>query len=334
MSVLLQPFVFKYMDAGEVKTLEFIPEESLLPVSRIIACLGMNWSNNHKRVRIYESFQTLKFSGRSQREAALDGEDFISWLLSVNRLNVKKPELVKHFQEHFPILWRNYRYEIENPHPEVEAIGDRSEDDPEYKAVLKEMGIDTTIYVDREISKTDLYIKLLAKFKHMDPTGLRYYRSLGEVRLCREIPKDKQEKLGKTYSLDSHSFSLEISGLRYKIRQGYLPDYVFFLEYPEYYDKEPVIQTVLEWDASGKPVQKLRQVDISPLSTPEYYGKVQRRKQEDKKIMIENFKREVDVDNDTDISECGRKKWDFSSLGIPQKSDYDPNYGTAQAWAY
>lgn len=333
MSVLLQPFVFKYMDAGEMKTLEFIPDGSLLPVSRIVNCLGMDWRSNRDRIRVYKSFQTLKFSGKSQRETALDGEDFISWLLSVNRLKVKKPELVKHFQEHFPILWRNYRYEVENPHPEVEAIGDRSEDDPEYKAIMQEMGIDTTIYVDREISKTDLYIKLLAKFKHMDLTGLQYYRSLGEVRLCQEIPKDMQERLGKTYSSVFHSFSLEISGLRHKIRQGYLPDYVFFLEYPEYYDKEPVIQTVLEWDESGKPVQKLRLVDISPLSTPEYYGKVQRRKQEDKKIMIENFKREVYAGNDTDISECGRKKWDFSSFGIPQKSDYDPNYGTARAWA-
>lgn len=335
MSVLLQPFVFKYMDEGSMKTLEFIPEESLLPVSRIITCLGMNWRNNHERVRIYESFQTLKFSGKSQREAALDGEDFITWLLNVNRLKVKKPELVKHFQEHFPILWRNYRYEVENPHPEAEAIGDRSEDDPEYKAVLNEMGIDTdtTIYVDKDLSKPDRYIKLLAKFKHMDPAGLRYYLSLNEVRLCKEIPRDKQEKLGKTYSLVSHPFSLEISGLRYKIRQGYLPDYVFFLEYPEYYDKEPVIQTVLDRDDSGKPIQKLRQVNISLLSTTEYYVKVQRRKQEDKKIMIENFKREVYAGNDTDISECVRKKWDFSSLGIPQKSDYDPNYGTARAWA-
>lgn len=333
MSALLQPFVFKYMDGGDMKTLEFIPDGSLLPVSRIIACLGMNWRNNHERVRIYESFQTLKFSGRSQREAALDGEDFISWLLNVNRLKVKKPELVKHFQEHFPILWRNYRYEVENPHPEVGAIGDRSEDDPEYKAIMQEMGVDTTIYVDREISKTDLYIRLLAKFKHMDPVGLRYYLSLGEVHLCQEIPKDMQERLGKTYSSVFHSFSLEISGLRHKIRQGYLPDYVFFLEYPEYYDKEPIIQVVLERDELGKPVQKLQQVDISPLSSLEYYEKVQRRKQEDKKIMIENFKREVDVDNDTDISEYARKKWDFSSLGIPQKSDYDPNYGTARAWA-
>ena len=334
MSVFLQPFVFKYMDAGEMKTLEFIPDGCLLPVSRIVNCLGMDWRSNRDRIRVYKSFQTLKFSGKSQRETALDGEDFISWLLSVNRLKVKKPELVKHFQEHFPILWRNYRYEVENPHPEVEAIGDRSEDDPEFKAVLKEMGIDTTIYVDREISKTDLYIRLLAKFKHMDPAGLRYYLSLGEVHLCQEIPKDMQEKLGKTYRSVSHSFSLEISGLRHKIRQGYLPDYVFFLEYPEYYDKEPVIQAVVEWDASGKSIQKLQQVDISPLSSLEYYEKVQRRKQEDKKIMIENFKREVYAGNDKDISECGRKKWDFSSLGIPHKSDYDPNYGTAWAWSY
>ena len=336
MSALLQPFVFKYMDAGEMKTLEFIPDGSLLPVSRIVNCLGMNWRNNHERVRVYKSFQTLKFSGRSQREAALDGEDFISWLLSVNRLKVKKPELVKHFQEHFPILWRNYRYEVENPHPEVEAIGDRSEDDPEYKAIMQEMGIDTdtTIYVDKDLSKPDRYIRLLAKFKHMDPTGLRYYLSLNEVRLCQEIPKDKQKTEGKAYSLDSHPFKLEISGLRYKIRQGYLPDYVFYLEYPEYYDKELIIQIALDRNKSAKPVRKLRPIDISPLLTPEYYGKVQKRKQEDEKIMIENFKREVDVDNDTDISECGRKKWDFSSLGIPQKSDYDPNYGTARAWSY
>lgn len=334
MSVLLQPFVFKYMDAGGMKTLEFIPDGSLLPVSRIVNCLGMDWRSNRDRIRVYKSFQTLKFSGKSQRETALDGEDFISWLLSVNRLKVKKPELVKYFQEHFPNLWRYYRYGIENPYPEVDAIGERSEDDPEYKAILQQMGIDMSSYIDRELSKPQQVIALLAKFKHMDLTGLRYYQSLGEVRLCREIPKDKQEKLGKIYSLDSHSFSLEISGLRYKIRQGYLPDYVFFLEYPEYYDKEPVIQTVLEWDESGKPVQKLRLVDISPLSTPEYYGKVQRRKQEDKKIMIENFKREVYAGNDTDISECVRKKWDFSSFGIPQKSDYDPNYRTAQAWAY
>ena len=335
MSALLQPFVFKYMDEDSMKTLEFIPEDSLLPVSRIITCLCMDWRTNRDRVRLYKSFQILKFSGRSRKEAALDGEDFISWLLNVNRLKVKKPELVKHFQEHFPILWRNYRYEVENPHPEVEAIGDRSEDDPEYKAVLKEMGIDTdtTIYVDKDLSKPDRYIKLLAKFKHMDPAGLRYYLSLGEVHLCQEIPKDKQEKLGKTYRSVSHSFSLEISGLRYKIRQGYLPDYVFFLEYPEYYDKEPVIQTVLDRDDSGKPIQKLRIVYISQLSTTEYYMKVQRRKQEDKKIMIENYMNEVYAGNDTDISECVRKKGDFSSLGIPQKSDYDPNYGTARAWA-
>lgn len=335
MSVLLQPFVFKYMDEGSMKTLEFIPEESLLPVSRIITCLGMDWRTNRDRVRLYKSFQILKFSGRSRKEAALDGEDFITWLLSVNRLKVKKPELVKHFQEHFPILWRNYRYEVENPHPEVEAIGDRSEDDPEYKAVLNEMGIDTdtTIYVDKDLSKPDRYIRLLAKFKHMDPTGLRYYLSLNEVRLCQEIPKDKQKTEGKTYSLDSHPFKLEISGLRYKIRQGYLPDYVFYLEYPEYYDKELIIQIALDQSKSDKPVRKLRQIAISPLLTPEYCRKVHKRKQEDKKIMIENFKREVDVDNDTDISECARKKWDFSSLGIPQKSDYDPNYGTARAWA-
>lgn len=335
MSALLQPFVFKYMDGGDMKTLEFIPDGSLLPVSRIITCLGMNWRNNHERVRVYKSFEILKFSGRSQREAALDGEDFISWLLSVNRLKVKKPELVKHFQEHFPILWRNYRYEVENPHPEVEAIGDRSEDDPEYKAIMQEMGIDTdtTIYVDKDLSKPERYIALLAKFRHMDPMGLRYYRSIKEVRLCQELPKNMQEKLGKTYRLIRHPFELELNVLRHKIRQGYLPDYVFFLEYPEYYDKEPVIQAVVEWDASGKSIQKLQQVDISPLSSLEYYEKVQRRKQEDKKIMIENFKREVDVGNDTDISEYARKKWDFSSLGIPQKSDYDPNYGTARAWA-
>lgn len=333
MSVLLQPFVFKYMDEGSMKTLEFIPEESLLPVSRIITCLGMNWRTNRDRIRIYKSFQTLKFSGKSQREAALDGEDFISWLLSVNRLKVKKPELVKQFQEHFPNLWRYYRYGVENPYPEIEAIGERSEDDPEYKAILQQMDIDMSSFIDRELSKSKQYIALLAKFKHMDPTGLRYYLSLGEVHLCQEVPKDKQEKLGKTYRSVSHSFSLEISGLRYKIRQGYLPDYVFFLEYPEYYDKEPVIQAVLERDELGKPVQKLRLVDISPLSTTEYYVKVQRRKQEDKKIMIENFKREVYAGNDTDISECTRKKWDFSSFGIPQKSDYDPNYGTSRAWA-
>ena len=335
MSALLQPFVFKYMDEGSMKTLEFIPEESLLPVSRIITCLGMNWRNNHERVRIYESFQTLKFSGKSQREAALDGEDFITWLLSVNRLKVKKPELVKHFQEHFPILWRNYRNEVENPHPELDEIGDRSEDDPEYKAVLKAVGIDvdTTIYVDSEVNKTERYIRLLAKFKHMDPEGLRYYRSIKEVPLCQELPKNMQEKLGKTYRLIRHPFELEINVLRHKIRQGYLPDYIFFLEYPEYYDKEPVIQAIIDWDASGKSIQKLQQVDISPLSSPEYHVKVQRRKQEDKKIMIENYMNEVYAGNDTDISECVRKKWDFSSLGIPQKSDYDPNYGTARAWA-
>lgn len=333
MSVLLQPFVFKYMDEGSMKTLEFIPDGSLLPVSRIITCLGMDWRNNRDRIRVYKSFQTLKFSGKSQREAALDGEDFISWLLSVNRLKVKKPELVKYFQEHFPNLWRYYRYGVENPYPEVEAIGERSEDDPEYKAILQRMGIDTISYISKELSKPEQYITLLAKFKHMDPTGLQHYMSLGEICLCQEIPKDMQEKLGKTYRLTRHAFELEINVLRYKIRQGYLPDYVFFLEYPEYYDKEPVIQAVVEWNELGKPVQKLRQVDISPLSTPEYYGKVQRRKQEDKKIMIENFKREVYAGNDTDISECVRKKWDFSSFGIPQKSDYDPNYGTARAWA-
>ena len=188
MSVLLQPFVFKYMDEGSMETLEFIPDGSLLPVSRIVKCLGMDWRNNRDRIRVYKSFQTLKFSGKSQWETALDGEDFISWLLSVNRLKVKKPELVKQFQEHFPNLWRYYRYVVENPYPEVEAIGERSEDDPEYKAILQQMGIDSISYISRELSKPEQYITLLAKFKHMDPTGLQYYMSLEEIWLGQEIP--------------------------------------------------------------------------------------------------------------------------------------------------
>lgn len=328
MTVLLQPFTFKYLDDPGMKILEFVPEEDLIPVSRLVSCLSMDWRGNRDKLKIFKSFRFLKFSDNRRQEAALSVEDFIKWLLGVNLLRVKKPKLVEHFQQHFPLAWEAYKDLVNNPLPITDVIDERAASDTEYAELLDTMEIN----INKPLSLTDRYIAFLARFKGMTPEALRDYRGRGEVEIYREVAKDVQGIVGQTHYSYPHSFKSELGALKYHISRGWLPSYIFFLEYPDYHDGTPVMQSVLKQKEDGTYFQNPEMVAIFPTQTVEYQRKVERRKKENRIYLLEAYKKEVLAGGDRDPSEIEIPRWDFTGLGQHQKTDIDPHYGTARAW--
>lgn len=332
MSAVLQPFLFKFSTDDEVKSLEFVPEDNFIPVSRLVSVLGMDWRGNRDRIRLMQSYKLIKFTGCSRLEAALDAEDFINWLVGVNRLRVKKPELVGYFQTYFPLAWKAYRDSVDNP-VEVEDLfrGQASSHD-EYAELMDKL----EIHIDRPLNNVDKYIAFLARFKGMAPEFLAECRRNKEVVLCLELSEEAQEHLAmlsnqnstgaydaeiKPYKKDFFSFNNSIINLKDRLRAGWLPSYIFFLQHPQLWDEIPPERTELVKAEDGSFTSSLSRQAFNVVQSAGYQRLITKKQQEETTFRWKKFKEEVEKGNDPDIEQIKKPEWDYSGLAVYSERD-------------
>lgn len=316
MGAILQPFIFKYLSSQGFRELTFVPEnEDLVPVSRLLTCLEMDWRSNRDKIRLFPSFQLLKFSGKGRQEAALNVQDFIKWLQGLNTKRVKNPSLVKQFQTHFELNWNCYKEQLANP-PQVEIEEEPNEEPKSLNEKLEALDI----YIDTPLSMADLYIAFLARFHSMTPDCLNYCRKNQEVHLTQKLPRTTSELTGKKIRSTVHNFNEPLHALKRKIRENWLPTYVFFLENPELYQQSLAFRKQLVKTQSSV-YQKVSVDEIEPWNTDSYARQVKKRELTNRQTIYKLYEQGVYAGEHKELSDITLPKRDYTGYGLLDRRD-------------
>lgn len=326
MSIIEKPFVLEYKNGDQSKTVTFTPGTgNLIPVSRVIQkYLGMDWRANRDRIRLYSSFCLLRFKGYQQKEAALSAEDFITWLHSLNLKRVKNSELVKFFQRYFELAWKSYLNDLDNPHPicyDDAILGDSAGSKEDTKKKLAALNI----YIDRPLSDNERFIAFLAKFDVFSADCLAYCADQKSVCLAHPIFESDRPTVVKDYVKHLHTFTEGLPSLKARIGNGWLPIWIFYMQYPEFYEqqigvrkevKETVVGNVKEYEFTPQ------QFILEPWNADLFAKKIATGHKIVTKITREKFIQGIDDDKYISMDECRPKSKDFTHLKRIENSDF------------
>ena len=326
MSIIEKPFVFEYKNGDQSKTITFTPGTgNLIPVSRVVQHhLGMVWRANRDRIRLYSSFCLLKFEGYQQKEAALSAEDFITWLHSLNLKRVKNSELVKFFQRYFELAWKSYLNDLDNPHPicyDDAILGDYAGSKEDTKKRLAALNI----YIDRPLTDNERFIAFLAKFDLFSADCLAYCADQKSVCLAHPIFESDRPTVVKDYVKHLHTFTEGLPSLKARIGNGWLPIWIFYMQYPEFYEqqigvrkevKETVVGNVKEYEFTPQ------QFILEPWNADLFAKKIATGHKIVTKITREKFIQGIDDDKYISMDECRPKSKDFTHLKRIENSDF------------
>lgn len=326
MSIIEKPFVLEYKNGDQSKTVTFTPGTgNLIPVSRVIQkYLDMDWRANRDRIRLYSSFCLLRFKGYQQKEAALSAEDFITWLHSLNLKRVKNSELVKFFQRYFELTWNSYLNDLDNPHPicyDDAILGDYAGSEEDTKKKLAALDIN----IDRPLSDNERFIAFLAKFDLFSADCLTYCADQKSVCLARPIFESDRPTVVKDYVKLLHTFPEGLPSLKARIGNGWLPIWVFYMQYPEFYEqqigvrkevKETVVGNVKEYEFTPQ------QFILEPWNADPFAKKIATGHKIVTKITREKFIQGIDDDKYISMDECRPKSKDFTHLKRIENSDF------------
>ena len=326
MSIIEKPFVLEYKNGDQSKTVTFTPGTgNLIPVSRVIQkYLGMDWRANRDRIRLYSSFCLLKFEGCVRDEAALSAEDFITWLHSLNLKRVKNSELVKFFQRYFELAWKSYLNDLDNPHPicyDDAILGDSAGSKEDTKKKLAALNI----YIDRPLSDNERFIAFLAKFDVFSADCLAYCADQKSVCLAHPIFESDRPTVVKDYVKHLHTFTEGLPSLKARIGNGWLPIWIFYMQYPEFYEqqigvrkevKETVVGNVKEYEFTPQ------QFILEPWNADLFAKKIATGHKIVTKITREKFIQGIDDDKYISMDECRPKSKDFTHLKRIENSDF------------
>ena len=325
MSIIEKPFVFEYKNGDQSKTVTFTPGTgNLIPVSRVIQkYLGMDWRANRDRIRLYSSFCLLKFEGCVRDEAALSAEDFITWLHSLNLKRVKNSELVKFFQRYFELAWKSYLNDLDNPHPicyDDAILGEYAGSEEETKKKLAALNI----YIDRPLTDNERFIAFLAKFDLFSADCLAYCADQKSVCLAHPIFESDRPTVVKDYVKHLHTFTEGLTSLKARIGNGWLPIWVFYMQYPEFYEqhigvrngvKETVVGNVKEYEIIPQ------QFILEPWNEDHYARRLYINREIVTKVTREKFMQGINDDNYISMDECKPTPKDFTHLKRIENSD-------------
>ena len=284
----------------------------------------MVWRANRDRIRLYSSFCLLKFEGYQQKEAALSAEDFITWLHSLNLKRVKNSELVKFFQRYFELAWNSYLNDLDNPHPicyDDAILGGYAGSEEDTKKKLAALDIN----IDRPLTDNERFIAFLAKFDVFSADCLAYCADQKSVCLAHPIFESDRPTVVKDYVKHLHTFTEGLPSLKARIGNGWLPIWVFYMQYPEFYEqqigvrkevKETIVGNVKEYEFTPQ------QFILEPWNADLFAKKIATGHKIVTKITREKFIQGIADDKYISMDECRPKSKDFTHLKRIENSDF------------
>ena len=244
MSQITPTLLFKYQTQGKIAELLIPIVDGWMPLKLVVDAMGLHWPTQQAALTPLPFVQTVQVPGRrGAPPLCMDITKVPDYLLGLSLARVKCPDIVKHFQTHFPAALGSF---IDSTTPKEILLDVPAEVETEQwsKEKVDEFLRNAPIHLDVETTSRDWFRRELVIVGVRDYDEIDYLLRAPITTLYKLNPeKPDGPWLSRPIYIDSY-----MSGhLQFWARQGYYPIPEFYRRNPSQYEQQTTDGFKIEW---------------------------------------------------------------------------------------